>query len=144
MNGGGEFGDEGSVTEAVRAIRDFAGAVEDYDRGEGVDAEEAVEAVGENGGGARLDFVEIRSDESFVIIAIGGEEEDAGVVAKFSGDFFKKGFKGAAGATPGGPEIHHKDFSFLRSERIGIARRDFAKYELERIFCGRVASLPGD
>lgn len=52
MDGGRKFGDEGRIAETVGAVGDFAGAVEDDDGGESVDAEKVVEAVGENGGGA--------------------------------------------------------------------------------------------
>lgn len=87
MDGGGQFGDKRGVPEAVGTIGDFAGAVEDNDGGEGVDAEEVVKAVREDGGGTRFDFLEIRGNEGFVLIAIGGEEENIGIVAKFSCNF---------------------------------------------------------
>jgi len=106
VDGGGEVFGEGGVAEAVGAESDFAGAVEDDDGRKSIDAEEGVEAVGENGGRAGLDFVEIGSDEGFVVVAIGGEEEDVFIAGKFGGDFFVERFEGAARATPGGPKIH--------------------------------------
>jgi len=105
--GGGEFGDEGSVAEAIGAIGDFAGEVKDDDGGEGFDAEKVVEAVGKDGGGAGFDFVEIGGDEGFVVIAIGGEEENVRGALKFDGDFFVERLENAARTTPGRPEIHH-------------------------------------
>lgn len=107
MDGSGEVGGEGRVAEAVGAIGDFAGAVEDDDGGEGIDAEEGIEAVGEDGGRAGFYFFEVRRHEGFVIVAISSEEQNVFVARKFRGDFFVEGFEGAAGATPGGPKIHN-------------------------------------
>ncbi len=87
MDGGGEVFGEGGIAEAVGAVGDFAGAVENDDGGEGVDAEEGVEAIGEDDGGAGFDFVEIGSDEGFIVVAIGGEEENVFIAGKFGGDF---------------------------------------------------------
>ncbi len=106
MDGGGDVFGEGGVAEAAGAVGNFAGAIEDDDSGEGVDAEEGVEAIGEDDGGAGFDFVEIGSDEGFIVVAIGGEEEYVFVAREFGGDFFEEWFEGAAGATPRGPEIH--------------------------------------
>ena len=106
MDGGGEVFGEGGIAEAVGAIGDFAGPVENDDGREGVDAEESVEAIGEDDGDARLDFVEIGSDEGFIVVAIGGEEEYVFVAGEFGGDFFEERFEGAARATPRGPKIH--------------------------------------
>ena len=105
-DGRGEVVGEGGVAEALGTVGDFAGAVEDDDGGKSVDAEEGVEAIREDGGGARFDFVEIGSDEGFVVIAIGGEEEDVFIAGKFGSDFFVERFERAARATPGGPKIH--------------------------------------
>ncbi len=106
MDGGGEVFGEGGVAEAVGAVGDFAGAVEDDNGGEGVDSEESVEAIGEDDGGAGFDFVEVGSDEGFIVVTIGGEEEYVFVAREFGGDFFVERFEGAARATPGGPKIH--------------------------------------
>jgi hypothetical protein len=106
VDGGGEVFGEGGVAESVGTVGDFAGAVEDDDGGKSVDAEESVEAVGEYRGRSRFHFVEIGSDEGFVVIAIGGEEEDVFIAGKFGSDFFVERFERAARATPGGPKIH--------------------------------------
>ena len=106
MDGGGEVFGEGGVAEAVGAVSNFAGAIENDDGGEGVDAEESVEAIGEDDGNAGLDFVEIGSDEGFIVVAIGGEEEYVFIAGEFGGDFVVERFEGAARATPRGPKIH--------------------------------------
>ena len=106
VDGGGEVFGEGGVAEAVGTVGDFSGAIEDDDSGEGVDAEEGVEAIGEDGSGAGPKFVEIGSDEGFIVVAIGGEEQDIFIAGKFGGNFFVERFERAARATPGGPEIH--------------------------------------
>jgi len=106
VDGGGEVFGEGGVAEAVGTVGNFARAIENDDGGECVDAEESVEAVGEDDGDAGLDFVEIGSDEGFIVVAIGGEEEYVFVAREFGGDFFVERFEGAARATPRGPKIH--------------------------------------
>ena len=107
MDGGREVFGEGRVAEAVGAVGNFAGAVENDDGGEGVDAEERVEAIGEDSDGAGFDFVEIGSDEGFIVVAIGGEEEYVFVAREFGGDFFIERFEGAARTTPSRPKIHY-------------------------------------
>ncbi len=106
MDGGGEVFGEGGIAEAVGAIGDFAGAVENDDGREGVDAKESVEAIGEDNGDTGLDFVEIGRDEGFIVVAIGGEEEYVFIAGKFGGDFFVERFESAARTTPGCPKIH--------------------------------------
>lgn len=71
MDGCGEFGDESGVAEAVSAIGDAAGAVEDDDGRESFDAEEIIQAIGKDYRGARFYFVEIGRDEGFIVVAIG-------------------------------------------------------------------------
>ena len=86
---------------------DFAGTIEDDNGGEGVDAEEIVEAIGKDGSCAEFEFVEIGSDEGFIVVAIGGEEENVFIAGKFGGDFFIERFEGAARTTPSRPKIHY-------------------------------------
>ncbi len=106
MDRGGEIFGEGGVAEAVGPVGDFAGVIENDDGGKGVDTEESVEAIGEDDGDTGLDFVEIGTDEGFIVVAIGGEEEYVFIAREFGGDFLVERFEGAARATPRGPKIH--------------------------------------
>jgi len=139
VDGGGEIVGEGGVAEAVGAEGDFSGAIEDDNGGEGVDAEEGVEAIGEDGGGAGFKFVEIGCDEGFIVVAIGGEEENAFIAGEFGGDFFVERFEGVAGAAPSGPEIYNYNFSFLCGERELGASGSFAEHVVEGFLGGGVA-----
>ncbi len=60
-----------------------------------------------DGGCAGFEFVEIGSDEGFIVVAIGGEEENVFIAGKFGGDFFIERFEGAARTTPSRPKIHY-------------------------------------
>src|SRR5260370_24399311 len=90
--------------ESIRAIGNFSGAINHHDGREGVDGEEAVEAIGKYDGHEKLVRFQIRLYQRFIFVTIGGEKERIGIGLEISRDASKQRLERMAKSAPARPE----------------------------------------
>src|SRR4029077_16721746 len=106
VHGGPQILFESIRTEAIGAVSNFAFAVQDDYGREGVDAEQAVEAIRKNHRGSSLGFRQVGSNPSFILIAVRGNKENLRSALKLRGHTREKWLQLMARPAPGGPEVH--------------------------------------
>src|SRR4029077_5466436 len=102
----GQFFLKGHRSEAIGAVSNLAFAVQDDHRREGVDTEQAVEAIRKNHRGSSLGLRQVGSNQSFILIAVRGNKENLRSALKLRGHTREKWLQLMARPAPGGPEVH--------------------------------------
>ena len=104
LDGGVEIFCEAFGREAVDAIDDFAGAIEDHYGGQGIHFHEIVEAVRVDRGNIPLFMGYELRDQGLVFVGIHGVEEDVAIPRVAFRYSHKFRFEFLARSAPGGPE----------------------------------------